>query len=80
MKKLGKNRRMRDRLLLSAKILTQWWQPVASVKALNHLYWAMHGISYGRTAMAIKMASKVNAFFHCCFICCRPGGHRGNTE
>jgi hypothetical protein len=30
--------------------------------------------------MAIKTASKVGAFFHCCCVCCHPGGCRGNTE
>jgi hypothetical protein len=31
-------------------------------------------------AMAIRMASKVGAFFHRCFVCCCPGSHQDNTE
>jgi hypothetical protein len=61
-KKLGKNRRLHDQLLLLAAILAWWWQPVASVKALNHIYWVMCMVLYRRTATAIKMASKINLF------------------
>jgi hypothetical protein len=71
---------MHDRLLLLAAILAWWQQPVASIKALIHFYQAMHVVSYRRTDMAIKIASKVSAFFHRCFVCCCPGGRQGNTE
>jgi hypothetical protein len=63
MKKLVKNRGMHVRLLLSAAILAQWRRLVASKKALNLLYWAMHAVLYRRTAAAVKMASKVDPFF-----------------
>jgi hypothetical protein len=40
----------------------------------------LHVVLYRRTATAIKMASKVVALCHCCFVCCHPGGHQGNKE
>ncbi len=54
---------MCDQLHLSAAILTQWWRPVASTKALDLLHWAMCAVLYQRTAMAIEIASKVDPFF-----------------
>jgi hypothetical protein len=63
MVKLETNRRMRDRLQLSATILTQWWRPVTSTKALDLLHWAMCAVLYQHTTMAIKMANKVGEFF-----------------
>jgi hypothetical protein len=80
MKKLKKNRGRLDRLQLLAAILTRWRRLVASNKALNLLYQAMHAVLYWRTAAAIKMASLLGTFFRCCFVCCCPGGRWGNTE
>jgi hypothetical protein len=40
----------------------------------------MRTVTHRRIAMAIRIASKVGVLFHCCFICCCPGGHWGNTE
>ncbi len=71
---------MHDQLLLLATILTQWWCPVASSEALNLLHQTLHTVLYQRTTTAIKMARKVVAFCHRCFVCCGPGGRRGNTE
>ncbi len=71
---------MHDQLLLLATILAQWQQLMASVEALNNFYWAMHAESYRQNATAIKMARKLNPFFHGGFVCCCPGGHQGNTE
>jgi hypothetical protein len=71
---------MHDQLQLLATILAQWWCPVASTKALDPLHWTMHAVLYQRTAAAIKMASKVGAFFHHCFVCCCQGGYRGNMD
>jgi hypothetical protein len=48
---------------LSDQRLTQWQHPVASVEALDLLYWAMRAVSYWCTAMTIKMASKYGAFY-----------------
>jgi hypothetical protein len=62
-KKLRKNWHIGDRLLLSVAIRAQWQQPVASVKALNLLYWVMHMVLYRRIAMAREMASKLGTFF-----------------
>jgi hypothetical protein len=67
-------------LLLLEQILTQWWRPVASSEALDLIHWAMSAVMYQRITMAIKTASKVSVFFHCCFACCYHGGHWGNTE
>jgi hypothetical protein len=61
-------------------ILAQWWCPVASSEALDILQWAMRAVTYRHIAMAIKTASKVDVLFHCCFVCCCPGGCWGNTE
>ncbi len=80
MKKLKKNQGKLDRLQLSATILARWRRLVASNKALNLLYRAMHAVLYWRTAMAIKMASLLCTFFCCRFVCCCPGGCWGNTE
>jgi hypothetical protein len=60
-------------------ILAQWQHPVASTKALNLLYQAMCAVLYWRTAMAIKMASKVGLFFHHHFVFCCPGSRWGDT-
>ena len=79
-KNLGKTCVCLSPLLLSAAIIAQWWHPVASVVALNHLYWVMHTVSYRCTLMAIKTASNVGVFVDCCFVYCRPGGRWGNTK
>ena len=49
-------------------ILAQWRHPVASSEALDLLHRAMHAVTYGRIAMAIKMASFVGVFVDCCLI------------
>ncbi len=63
MKKLRKNWCSFDRNTLSEQILAQWRHPVASIESLDIRHWAMRAVSYRRTATAIKMASKVGAFF-----------------
>ena len=63
MKKLEKNQGRLDRLQLLAAILPQRQRLVASNKALNLLYWAMHTVLYRRTAAAIKMASLFGTFY-----------------
>jgi hypothetical protein len=63
MKKLKKKRGRLDQLQLSATILARWRRLVASNKALNLLYWAMHAVLYRRTAAAIKMAGLLGTFF-----------------
>jgi hypothetical protein len=60
--------------MLLEQIPAQWWHPVASRRAMNLLHWEMRAVLYQCTAMAIKMASKVGAFFLCC------GSPQGNTE
>jgi hypothetical protein len=81
MKKLVKNRHMRDRLQLSAAILAQWWRVVASNKALNLLHWVMCAVTYRRIAMAmIETASFLGVFVDCCLFACCPGGRWGNKE
>ncbi len=66
--------------MLSERVLAQWWHPVTSSEALNHLYRAMHAVSYRCIAMAIETASKVGVLFDCCFVDCCPGGRWGDTE
>jgi hypothetical protein len=80
MKKLVKNRHMRDQLQLLATILARWWHPVASSEALDLLYWAMCAVLYRRTAAAIKTASFLAVFVDCCLFACCPGGRWGDTE
>jgi hypothetical protein len=63
MKKLGKNWHIGDQLLLLVAIRAQQRQPVASVEALNLLYWAMRAVSYWRITMARETASKLGTFF-----------------
>ncbi len=62
-KKLGKNRHIGDRLLILVAICARWRQPVASVKALNLLYWVMRAVLYRRIAMARETARKLGTFF-----------------
>ncbi len=62
-KKLGKNQRIGDRLLLSVALRARWQRPVASIEALNLLYWAMRAVLYRRIAMARETASKLGTFF-----------------
>jgi len=47
----------------TSQAIDRWRHPVASSKALDVLYWAMHPASYGCIAMAIEIASKSPAFF-----------------
>jgi hypothetical protein len=61
-KKIEKNQRMHDQLHLLAAILAQWRHSVASNKTLDLLHQAMHTVLYRRTAVAIKIASKVGPF------------------
>ncbi len=65
---------------LSSAILARLQRLVASNKALNLLYQAMHAELYRRTAAAIKMASLFGTFFCRHFVCCCPGGRWGDTE
>ncbi len=66
--------------MLSGIILTHWWCPVASSKALDLLHQAMRVVTYWRIAMAIKMASFAGEFVDCCLYACCPGGRWGDTE
>jgi hypothetical protein len=63
MKKLENNQGWLDRLQPSAAIHARWQCLVASNKALNLLYQAMHAVLYWRTAATIKMASCFGTFF-----------------
>jgi hypothetical protein len=47
-------------------VLAQWLRLVAFMKATNILHRAMRAVKYRRTAMAIKMVSKVDTF--CIFV------------
>jgi hypothetical protein len=78
--KLKKLQGRLDQLQLLAAILAQWRHLVASNKALNLLYWAMHMVLYRRTTAAIKMASLLGTFFCCRFVCCCSGSRWGDTE
>jgi hypothetical protein len=80
MKKLVKNRRMRDQLQLLAAILAQFQHLVASNKALNLLHRAMCTVTYQRIAMAIETASFLGVFVDCCLFACCPGSRWGNME
>ena len=53
--------------MLSEQVLAQWWQPVASIEALDLLHWAMHAVLYRHIVVVIKTASKVGIFFDCCW-------------
>ncbi len=79
MKKLGKSRFLRDRLILLAAILARWRQPVASGVALVRLHRAMRLISYRRTAMASETAGKYDAFSSFFCLHSNPVIRRGNT-
>ena len=48
--------------VISEQVLAQWQHLVASLKATNLFYRAILGVSYRRTAMAIKTASKIGVF------------------
>jgi len=79
MKKLGKNWLLRDRFILSAAILAQWRQPVASGVALVPLHREMRLVSYRCTATASETAGKYDEFSS--FFCLRanPVIRWGNT-
>ena len=78
--KHDKNRHWYVQLLILEQWLAQWWHPVASSKAQDPFHWAMHTVTYWYIATAIKTASKVGIFFHCCSFACHPGSRRGNME
>jgi hypothetical protein len=46
-----------------AQALAQLRHPIASIEALDLLYWAMHPTSYCHICMAIKIASDLPTFF-----------------
>ena len=51
------------------QILAQWQHMVASMVALDLLYWAMHLALYCLIRMAVKMTSKGGVLFcHCQFV------------
>ena len=79
MKKLQKNRLLRDQFIPLAAILARWRQPVASGVALVPLHPAMRLVLYRRTATASKTAGKYDAFslFFC--LHANPVVRRGNT-
>jgi hypothetical protein len=77
---IEKKRRSHVPFMLSDIILARWRRLVASSKALDLFYWAMHTVTYRRIAMAIKTASFVGVFVDCCLFACCPGSPRGNTE
>jgi hypothetical protein len=76
---IKKNHRSHVQFMLSDKILAQWWRPVASIEALDLLYWAMHPVTYQRITIAIKTATFLGAFVDCCLFACCPSGRWGNT-
>jgi hypothetical protein len=67
---------MHDQLLLLAAILARWQRPVDSSEALDLLYWAMHGVSYRCTTMAIKNGQQSGCIFSLLMCSCCPGGCR----
>jgi hypothetical protein len=67
-------------LILLDIILAQWQRPVASSKALDLVYWAMHAVLYWCTATAMNMATFLGVFVDCCLFACCPGGRWGNME
>ncbi len=78
--KTQKNQGRHDQLQLSATILPRWRRLMASNKALNLLYWAMHAVLYRRTAAAIKMGSLFSKCFlllFCLLLPWRPLGQYG---
>ncbi len=66
--------------ILSDIILTHWWRPVASSKALDLLHQAMHVVLYWCTTAAMNMATFLGLFVDCCLFAYCPGGRWGNTE
>jgi hypothetical protein len=61
-------------------ILTRWWRPLASSKALDLLHRAMRAVLYWCIAAAMNMATFLGVFVDCCLFVCCPGGHWGDTE
>jgi hypothetical protein len=51
---------------------------MASSEALDLLHQGMCTVTYRRITMAIKAASKVGVFVHCCLFACCLGGRWGN--
>jgi hypothetical protein len=54
------------------QVVAQWRRPVALDIALDMLHWAMHFLSYQRTAMAINMACNGGTFVCHYQFCHRP--------
>jgi hypothetical protein len=69
---------MSDWVILE-RVLARWRRLVASLKAMNLFHKAILPVSYGRIAMAIKMASKVGVFCIVDSVYCRHGSRQGNT-
>ncbi len=78
--KTRKHRRFLSNCLLLPAILAQWRQPVASIVALDPLYWAICMVLYRRTTTAIKMTSKYGALFIIFFLAWDPIVHWDDTE
>ncbi len=79
MKTSKKKRHSHVQFILSDIILTRWWCPVASSKALDLVHRGMHAVLYRRTAAAINMATFLVVFFDCCLFACCPGSCWGDT-
>ncbi len=80
MKYIPKIRGRRVRLMLSEQgVLAQWRRLVAFRKATNQLHWAMHAIVPPHRD-GHQNGQESGHILHCRFVCCRPGGRRGDTE
>ena len=53
----------------TGQIFTQWQHSVASMVALDLLYWVMHSAFYPLIRMVIKMACKAGPFFSFVDLC-----------
>ena len=64
---------------ISERVLARWWCLVAFMKALDLLHQAMCAIvpphCYGH-----QNGHQSGYISHRCFVCCCPGGRRGDTE
>jgi hypothetical protein len=72
---------MHVRLTQSEQVLAPWQRLVVFSKAMNLLHWAMCAIVIVQAHCHIYQYGKQSGYIlHPCFVCCRPGGRRGNTE
>jgi hypothetical protein len=67
------------KLILAERVLARWQHLVTFMKVMNLIHWVMRVVSPAHRH-GHRNGQKSGYILHCWFVCCCPGGRRGNTE